>query len=270
MTERIVVTSQKGGVGKTTVALHLGLALAERGLRTLIVDLDPQGGIGLSLAKADGEWRGLVDVLAGEARPEEVVVHTNEPRLSILPRGRLDPIDVPLLEDALRAPGALDAVLGPIEAAFDRVVLDTPSGLGAITRAALETADWALVVFKAEPLATRSIQQALRVIEHVRERENPKLGLLGIVPTMVELSKEPSQASMVTLWSEFAGVLDASIPRSDALARASQLGVPVSYLAGRLPPEARRFEQLADETESVIADTRSIHAPEERPLRALV
>ncbi|UJR85385.1 ParA family protein [Sandaracinus amylolyticus] len=270
MSERIVVTSPKGGVGKTTVALHLGLALAERGMRTLIVDLDPQGGIGLSLAKRDGEWRGLVDVLAGEAQCAEVVVRTNEPRLAILPRGRLDPIEVPSFEDAVRTRGALDALLRPIEDAFDRVILDTPSGLGGITRAALGAADWALVVFKAEPLAMRSIQQVLRVIEHVREGERPELSLLGIVPTMVELSKEHSQSSMVALWTELEGVLDAAIPRSDALARASQLGVPVSYLGGRLPPEARRFAQLADEIEGVIHASRRGDGIETREQRALV
>lgn len=270
MSERIVVTSPKGGVGKTTVALNLALALAERGLRTLIVDLDPQGGIGLSLAKPDGEWRGIVDVLAAEAPVTDVVVRTNEPRLAILPRGRLDPVEVPAFEDALRAHGSLAGLLRPIEDAFDRVVLDTPSGLGGITRSAMAVADWALVVFKAEPLAMRSIQQVLRVLEHVRESERPELALLGIVPTMVELSKEHSQSSMVALWTELAGVLDAAIPRAESLARASHLGVPVSYLGGRVPPEARRFAQLAEEIEGVIATSRRAHVDEDRALRALV
>lgn len=165
MTQRVLVLSQKGGVGKTTVTLNLGLALAERGRRTLIVDLDPQGGIGLSLAKPDVEWRGLVDVLVGDARASEVVVTTNEPKLSILPRGRLDPVDACEFERSVAATDELLSILLDVEQDFDYVLLDAPSGLGPVTRAALAISGWALLVFKAEPLSVRSIQQALRVIE---------------------------------------------------------------------------------------------------------
>ena len=71
MTHRVVICSQKGGVGKTTVAVNLALALADRGRRVLLVDLDPQGGVGHSLAKGDGELVGLVDVLAQRAAPAD-------------------------------------------------------------------------------------------------------------------------------------------------------------------------------------------------------
>ena len=84
MAKRIVIASQKGGVGKTTVALHLALALAERGRRTLLVDLDPQGGIGLSLARADAELAGVADRLMGVISAEEAVVATHVRALSFL------------------------------------------------------------------------------------------------------------------------------------------------------------------------------------------
>ena len=71
MAKRIVVTSQKGGVGKTTISLHLALALAEMGRPTLLVDLDPQGGIGHSLARGDTELIGLADRLMGDVTVEQ-------------------------------------------------------------------------------------------------------------------------------------------------------------------------------------------------------
>lgn len=251
MSGRIAVVSAKGGVGKTTVSLNLALSFAERGLRTLLVDLDPQGAVGHSLRKGDTEWPGIVDVLAGAARPEDVLVRTNESRLSILPRGRLDPVDTVEYEDLLRDPQVIESILSPFDAQFDRIVIDTPAGVGTVARAALAIAEWALVVFKAEPLALRTIQQTLRVIDHVRTSTNPHLALMGIVATMVELSKEHSQAPLVELWSGFDGVLDTTIPRSDVISRASLLGIPVAYSAGATPPEARRFAQLATELESI-------------------
>lgn len=271
MSGRIAVVSAKGGVGKTTVSLNLALALAERGQRTLLVDLDPQGAVGHSLGKGDTDWPGVVDVLAGEARVEDVVVRTFEPKLSILPRGRLDPVDAIELEELLREPEVLEGLLEPLEGSFDRMVLDTPAGVGAATRGALAVADWALVVFKAEPLALRTIQQTLRVIEHVAATTNPRLALMGIIATMVELQKDHAQGPLVELWNGFEGVLDTTIPRSDTIARASMLGIPVAYHAGALPPEARRFEQLAAELEAIHESSHGrSRTDEDRPVRSLV
>ena len=266
----IAVVSAKGGVGKTTVALNLSLSLAERGLRTLLVDLDPQGAVGHSLRKGDTEWPGLVDVLAGVIRIEDCIVRTGEPRLAILPRGRLDPIDAIEFEDRIFLPEVLGGLLGPVADEFDRIVIDTPAGVGAATRGALSVADWALVVFKAEPLALRTIQQTLRIIEHIATTTNPGLALMGILPTMVDLQKEYTQAPLVELWTGFAGVLDTTIPRSDSVARASMLGIPIAYHAGALPPEARRFDQLAAELEAIHAARHPRNDDEVRVQRSLV
>lgn len=252
MARRIVVTSQKGGVGKTTVSLHLALALAERGKSTLLVDLDPQGGIGHSLARGDTELAGLTDRLMGAVSAEKALLETKVPGLSLLPRGRLDPIDVIEYERAIQAPGVLDEALRELEGGFERVILDTPSGLGMVTRGALAVADYALIPFQASALALRSVSQVLRVIEHVRATENPKLSLLGILPTMVERDSEPSQAVLVDIWTGFAGVLETIIPLAPVFGKASRTGLPIGFLGGRPSPEARRFDALAAEVESII------------------
>lgn len=270
MTQRIVISSQKGGVGKTTIALNLSLALAERRWRTLLVDLDPQGAIGLSLAKPDREWIGVTELLMGSAMADECLVRTHEENLSLLPRGRLDPLDVGEFERALATPGVLGRLLDDVERSFDVVLLDTPAGLGSIARGALAAAHHVLVPYQAAPLSMRSIGQVLRVIEAVQANENPELRLLGLLPSMVELTADASQAAMVELWTGFASVLETSIPSSRVFAEASMRGVPVGYLGGAVAPEVRRFGMLAMELESIIPELRKEVPDAHRPQRALV
>ncbi len=245
MTWRLLVTSQKGGVGKTTVALNLALALAERGQRVLLVDLDPQGGIAHSLAKDDTALLGLADLLSNAATPDQARVPTHQPNLTLVPRGRLDPLDACDYELTIAHQNNLREALEKLEVGFDVVVMDAPSGLGLITRAALRNADFGVIPFQAEPLALRSTGQVLRAMERVMLQENPRFRLLGILPTMVDRSSDASLGVMTQLWTGFDGVLDTTIPRAEVFQRASDAGVPVKFLGGPISPEARRFDALA-------------------------
>ncbi|MDH5673434.1 MAG: AAA family ATPase [Myxococcales bacterium] len=253
MSRRLAIASQKGGCGKTTTALNLSLALAERGQRTLLVDLDPQGGVGHALARPDQALHGLADVLMGACGIGQAVMQTKLPGLSLLPRGRLDPIDVCEYEMALLDADVLSEHLALAEAGYDLVIVDTPSGLGIPTRAALRIADFVLLPVQAEPLALRTITQALRLVEHVRLHENPRLHLLGLLPTMVARESEASMGVLIAAWRDLTGVLETTIPRAEVFARASEAGLPVSYLAGKPPPEGRRFDLLAGELEILIS-----------------
>ena len=264
----IAVASPKGGVGKTTVALNLALALAERGLRTLLVDVDPQGGIGHALGRGDRELAGLADLIAGDIGEADTIVPTKLPALSLLPRGRLDPVDVPDFEATLST--MLPGLLSRIGTTFDRIIVDTPSGLGQATRTALQVADFVLVPVQAEPLALRSLQHMLRVVVHVQQHENARLRLGGIVATMADRANEPSQEVLYALWYGIEGVLETVIPRVDVFAEASRRGVPVGYLAGPPSPEARRFDMLAAELELRIAAALPEVEHAHRPARSLL
>ncbi len=263
--------SQKGGVGKTTVSLNLALAMAERGKNVLLVDLDPQGGIGHALARSDTELMGLADLLMEQISESDAVLPTRLRTLSLLPRGRLDPVDACEFELAIGARGVLNSALSRLDGAFDATILDTPSGLGLITRAALATADFALVPFQAEALALRSVSQVFRVIDRVRATENPRIELLGVLPTMVDRNSESSHDVMLEMWTGFEGVLDTAIPRADVFARASALGLPVGFLPGRVSPEARRFEMLAAELDTHMLQLKpELENNNEQPQRALL
>lgn len=252
MSHRIVLTSSKGGTGKTTTALNLAVALAERGRNTIVVDLDPQGAIGLFLSREDGDWGGLAEVMIAGAAPEEVLISTSLPTLRILPRGRIDPVDTCEYELQLHKGEVLSNTLNAIEEDVDFVLIDTPSGLGPVTRAALAAGHFALLPLQAEPVAFRTMSQILRVIDHVQQHENPSMRLLGILPTMVQLDQDPSLNVMSAVWSGFGGVLDTVIPRSDVFIEASEIGIPLSFLGGSTRPEARRFTLLSDEIEARI------------------
>jgi chromosome partitioning protein len=269
MTHRIVLTSSKGGTGKTTTALNLSVAFAEQGHRTVVVDLDPQGAIGFFLAKEDTDWTGLAEVMISGTSVADVLLETSLPNLRILARGRMDPVDSCEYELRLHrsdllgktlAAVLLGKTLAAVEAATEAefLVIDTPSGLGPVTRAALGVGHFALLPLQAEPVAFRTMSQILRVIDHIQQHENPELQLLGILPTMVQLDNDPSLNVMSSVWSGFGGVFDTVIPRSNVFIEASEAGVPLSFLGGRTRPEARRFTLLSDEIEARINDMTGI------------
>jgi chromosome partitioning protein len=245
--------------------------LAEARDSTLLIDIDPLGAIGFSLARSDTEWSGLAEHIVEKTPIDEVIIQTKLPHLSILPRGRLDPLDIGIYEDVLRCSTSLQEILAAVEGRFRYIIIDTPSGLGAVTRAALSVCTHALLPLQAEPLALRAISQTLRVLQHVRENENQKLELLGIVPTMVQLNRDVSFTVMNTAWSSLSGVLETYISRADIFHLASEKGLPVSFLPGRYPPEATRFEILAAEIKTIIQNLdRSTGGEDDRPQRELI
>jgi len=271
MANILSIVSSKGGTGKTTVALNLAVALAEGGESTLLIDVDPLGAIGFSLARSDTEWGGLAEYMMKQAEIDDVIMQTKLPCLSILPRGRLDPLDVGIYEDFLHSSTTLREILDRVRDRFRYIILDTPSGLGVITRAALSVSNFALIPLQAEPLALRAISQTLRVLQYVKENENQQLRLLGILATMVQLNKDVSFNIMNSVWASLSGVLETYIPRADVFGTASEIGLPVAFLSGEYPPEAIRFELLATEIKGIIQNLGGVTGEvDERPQRELI
>lgn len=246
----LAVASQKGGVGKTTVALNLSHALARRGWRTLLVDADPQGAVGWSVDGARSDGRGLVRWLRGEMTLDAATLPTREHALRLLPFGGDDDDRDGESALTLLADGALRWGLAHDAAGTDLVVVDTPSGVWGTTREVLRQADAVLVPLQAEPLAWRSLHQVVDAIEAVRDEGRP-LELAGILLTMVATREEASLAVAQESWGSLPVelVLEAFVPRDPAFLRAAARGVPVALLERRPPPVAAVFDRVAAELE---------------------
>src|SRR3954470_20690508 len=136
----IAIASQKGGVGKTTISLNLGLALARAGNRTLIMELDAQGSLGLSLGLPDRARPGIAEVPTGAEPLDAVLTRTRDPQLHVLCVGRVDPTTVSGFEEALTRGNVIPQMLAQLQPEFDIIIVDCPAGLGKVITRALESA----------------------------------------------------------------------------------------------------------------------------------
>lgn len=181
----IALVNQKGGVGKTTTAINLGAALAEKGMRVLLVDLDPQGALSNGLGiQADDLNATIYNLLTEtEQDPNRVILRARE-RIDLLPAN----IDLAAAElelvTALSRESLLKEILTPLAARYDFILIDCGPNLGLLTVNGLTAADVALIPLQCEYFALRALGTLMRTIARVRARLNPKLQVAGIFGTM--------------------------------------------------------------------------------------
>jgi chromosome partitioning protein len=242
----IAVVSQKGGVGKTTTAINLSAALARRGVRTLLVDIDPQGSVrfGLGLRNEGG---GIADYLDGSKQLPEIVQATPLPFLRVLLAGSVaDTGDHAAYQHLVASSPRLKELFSLATERGYVVVVDTPPGLGPIVQAVLGLSDRVIVPLQCEPLALQTTSQILKGIRDAIARHG-SLRLEGIVLTMYEedsaICRKIAERVREQLPEKL--VLAMPIPRTMATVESLAAGQPV-VLRSPEDPAAVAYTALAE------------------------
>ena len=224
----VAIANQKGGVGKTTTAVNLGCALAEEGLRVLLIDLDPQGNATSSFGLQDLEGESLYEPLLGNAAIADKIFPTRVERVFIVPAD-LDlagaEIEIARLDNHLTR---LAETLAPLRSdnTFDFVLLDCPPSLGILMTNALAAADELLTPIQCEYFALEGLVKIVRIIEQVRDSgANDRLEIGGIVMTMFDSRTNLSSQVVADVRAHFGErVYETVIPRTVRLSEAPSFG----------------------------------------------
>ena len=217
MSQTIAVLSQKGGTGKTTAVRTLADALRRSGVRTLAVDLDPQGNLSDYFDLPPDVEPTIADVLSGRASAADAV------------REELIPANLSLAEAELMLGGkmgrelTLRRALSALPGEYELILIDCPPSLGLLTINALVAADWALITAEAQYFALQGVEQAMEVVELARDSLNPKLTLLGVLLNLADMRTVHSREAMASLKERFGEqVFDTVIRASIAYAESAE------------------------------------------------
>lgn len=244
----IAIANQKGGVGKTTTAINLSAALADKGKKVLVIDMDPQGnttsGFGVEKNELDNT---VYELMLEECSVHDCIIKDVYKTLSIIPSNvNLAAAEIELIETNSKE-YILKREIDFIADKYDYILIDCPPSLSMLTVNAMTTAGSVLVPIQCEFYALEGLSQLIHTINLVKKKLNPELAMEGVVFTMYDgrnnLSREVVENVKEALEEK---IFDTMIPRNIRLAEAPSYGIPITEYDPK-SAGAESYLSLADE-----------------------
>jgi chromosome partitioning protein len=222
MAQKIAVLSQKGGTGKTTTVRTLTDVLRRAGVRTLAVDLDPQGNLSDYFDLPTDVEPTIADVLTGRCNAAEAIHEDIIPANLSLAEAEL------MLGGKMGRELTLRRALAGVDGDYEVILIDCPPSLGLLTVNALVAADRALITAEAQYFALQGVEQAMEVVELARDSLNPQLSLLGVLLNLADMRTVHSREALASLKERFGeqvfdSVIRASIAYAESAERARSI-----------------------------------------------
>lgn len=255
MCKIIAIANQKGGVGKTTTTVNLGIGLARKGKRVLLIDADPQGSMTVSLGidEPDKIEYSLANVLMDVVNEEEIdnkkVIKKHQENIDFIPANiELAGLEVSMVNVMSRELVMKEFISG-IKENYDYILIDCMPSLGMITINALVCANSVLIPVQASYLPVKGLQQLIKTITRVRRQINPELRIEGMVMTMLDMRSNYIKDILEALentYGETIGIFKSRIPMSVRAAETSAVGKSI-YLHDPRGKVAGSYEKLTEE-----------------------
>lgn len=229
MAKTLVITNQKGGVGKTTTAVNLAASLAACEQRVLLVDLDPQGNATMGSGVNKGQLRQSVyHVLLGAAQVAQARQRAQQGGYDVLPANReLGGAEIELVDLAERETRLKDALAAVVDD-YDFILIDCPPALNLLTLNGLVAADRVMIPMQCEYFALEGLTDLVNTLRKVRAGLNPQIEIEGLLRTMYDPRSTLAQQVAAQLKQHFGDkVYNVVIPRNVRLAEAPSHGLPV-------------------------------------------